>query len=201
MWLDEYEKDERVRRQFAECANLLLTRGFLCEMEWNRKLGMNDYSRLFRFAYLHQELFRGFFQMIGWEFVVDAGNHVIHLVNPADTGRVRLSDLQTRVVFCLYLIYEEKRQQLGEGEYVGTYSRDVARRLQEEAGVAKVPMSRLSEAFQILSRYGLLERVEGNWPDPDCRLQIPPSILHMVSAETVRALHGQLVDSEEAEDE
>lgn len=199
MWIDEYEKDDRIKRQFAECANLLLTRGFLCEMEWSKKLGMNDHNQLFRFAYLHQELFRGYFQMIGWEFVVDEGNHVIHLINPSDTGRVRLTDLQTRVVFCLYLIYEEKRQQLGEGEYVGTYARDVARKLQEEAGVLKVPTTRLFEAFQMLSRYGMMERIDGNWMDPDCRLQILPSILHMVSSENVHALRKQFVDNRETE--
>lgn len=196
MWLDAYLRDEKIRKQFADCANQLITRGFICEMKWNAKLGMNDRNAQFQFIYLHQELFGEYFKMIGWELAVDEANHVIHLFNPSDTGRVRLTDLQTRTVFCLYLLFEENRQQLGGGEYTLVYARDVARKLKEAAGVPKPPVTRLAEAFAMLSKYGLIEKVDGDWADPDSKIQIMPSIARMITADTVHTLRRQFVDHE-----
>ncbi len=200
MWYQQYERmDGDEKANFAEYVNKLLSSGFLCDRVWNRKIDQLDQNPAFSFAQHYEAVFSGYFAVMNWKFSCDTVNGVIHIVNNADAGRIRMSDLQTKIVYTLYLLYEEKRRQIGTGMYVAVIASDVMAKLRNVAGIEKVPATRWEEALSFLGRYQILQRIQGEWKDPECNLLINPSILHLITPETIHALHAEFVSSGEME--
>ena len=190
------------KEDFVRVANRLLSVTFLTRRnEENKK----DYY----FAERHFELFREYFRMGGWTLVHDRSLGVLQLANEYGFNREKLRLEESIVVLIVRLCYEEKRRkELTLTENVCITPRDIQERYLG-LKIREKPLERkiLRDVLGMLKRYNILRNLDPDLADPECRIEVFPSILLAVKVEDIKQLYdklnsfGQGVEHEESGEE
>ena len=90
------------KEKFRSAANKLLGECFLLK---KHKDTTSDYN----FILNNKEVFIWYFDILGYELIIDEQNGVIGLNNPAGTGRIHLKKIESILLLILRLLYIEKR--------------------------------------------------------------------------------------------
>lgn len=187
-WVQQYEQlNQREREDFARIINRLMTSTFLVKNQ-------EDARRDYYFVERNRDLIAGYLSLIRWELVVDRSYGVVQVINRQGGSRLQLRMMESILLLLLRLIYEEKRRQL-------TITDDVVCQVQElhdkalslrirEKGV--IEKRHLREAFALFRRYSLVELIDEDITDPQCRFKLFPSILFAVKLDGLQELHQRL---------
>lgn len=207
--MEDYTASER--ETFQRACRRLLKQTFIVR-------DRNEESRkLYFFISKNPVPFSEYFQLIGFDIVVDRNNGVIMLSNynnEADSANVQSNRLQLKkdesiILCCLWIIYIDN---LNEGNLTRPILISVTdlRFELEKFGIRdEVDKSVLKRALDLFSRYQLIE-VSGKVGDEECLIRLYPSLVFALNTEefkrfvdvTVERMKGMSAkEMEEGEDE
>ena len=152
-------------------------------------------DRDYRFLERFFSVFQGYLALAGWELNMDGQLGVAALSNRYGTNRYRLNKVETYFLLVLRLIYLEESEKM-------TLRRDVVstvRDLLEKMSLLnllekKLADKNLAEGLSTLREFNLLDRVGGEWTDPETKLVIYPSVLLAVSDAQIQQLYERSRD-------
>ena len=196
MWMDDYQKfSDRDKEQFTRLVNHLLDKTFLLRERVDPREKTLIIDRDYRFLERYFSVFQGYLALAGWELNLDGQLGVAALSNRYGTNRYRLNKVETYFLLVLRLIYLEESEKM-------TLRRDVVstvRDLLEKMSLLnllekKLADKSLAEGLSTLREFNLLDRVGGEWTDPETKLVIYPSVLLAVSDAQIQQLYERSRD-------
>ena len=196
MWMDDYQKfSDRDKEQFTRLVNLLLDKTFLLRERVDPREKALIIDRDYRFLERFFSVFQGYLALAGWELNMDGQLGVAALSNRYGTNRYRLNKVETYFLLVLRLIYLEESEKM-------TLRRDVVstvRDLLEKMSLLnllekKLADKNLAEGLSTLREFNLLDRVGGEWTDPETKLVMYPSVLLAVSDAQIQQLYERSRD-------
>lgn len=176
----------REREEFARIVNRLLGSTFL-----SRKHEENRHD--FYFVQRHEELFRAYLQLAGWDLAADQAYGVYQAVSRHGLNRLRLRLEESIILLILRLCYEEKSRQVSLTEQVSLRVQEI----QEKYAALQIrrrPIDKktLLETLNLFKRFNLLSNLDADLADPDCRLVLYPSLLLAVRVPDVQQVYEKL---------
>ena len=115
---------------------------------------------------------------------------VAALYNRSGSNRYRLNKVESYFLLVLRLIYAEAAEKLTLRRDVTCSVRDLLEKLSMfNLLEKKLSDKSLSEGLSTLREFNLIDRVEGEWSEPETQLVIYPSVLLAVNEEQIRQLY------------
>ena len=191
MWMDELKcLNDRDRESFSRLVNLLLARTFLIRERVDPRDKSLAIDRDFRFLERYHSLLRGYLDVAGWDLKLDSLLGVAALYNRSGSNRYRLNKVESYFLLVLRLIYAEAAEKLTLRRDVTCSVRDLLEKLSMfNLLEKKLSDKSLSEGLSTLREFNLIDRVEGEWSEPETQLVIYPSVLLAVNEEQIRQLY------------
>lgn len=210
--MEDYTSSER--KTFQRACRRLLKQTFIVR-------DRNEESRkLYFFISKNPAPFSEYFQLIGFDIVVDRNNGVIMLSNYGNeedgvnvqSNRVQLKKDESIILCCLWIIYIDN---LNEGNLTGPILISITdlRFELEKFGVKdEIDKPVLKRTLDLFSRYQLIE-LSGKVGDEECQIRLYPSLVFALNTEefkkfvevTVERMKGmsagEMEDREDEEDE
>ncbi|MDQ0285436.1 hypothetical protein J2Z49_000537 [Desulfofundulus luciae] len=174
------------REEFTRVVNRLLSCTFITRKnEENRR----DYYFIER----HEDLLRAYLKLGGWSLEGDRAFGVYRVFSDFAYNRLRLKLEESIIILILRLCYEEKRRQINVTENIMITVREI----QDKYAALKIrnrPIDKktLRETMGLLKRFNVLRVLDGEVTDPDCRLEVFPTILFALRVEDIRQVYEKL---------
>lgn len=186
LWERLEQMTVKEQEEFARIVNKLLGCTFITRKnEENRR----DYYFIER----NEELFRGYLKHAGWTLVGDRGYGVYQVVSDFPANRLRLKMEESIVLLIIRLCYEEKRREINLTENICIKVREI----QDKYAALKIrarPIDKksLKEAIGLFKRFNILQVLDGDVTDPECRLEVYPTVLFAVRVDEIRSIYDKL---------
>lgn len=174
------------KNDFTRIVNKLLSLTFITrKKEDNRK----DYYFIER----HEELFRQYLSLAGWQLLSDKGQGVYQVINGFDYNRLQLKLEESIILLILRLCYEEKRKEVSMNELVMVRVDEIQEKYRA-LKIRKQPISKTSlrSTLNLLKRYNLIDNLDRDMVAPETRLIVFPSILMAVRVDSIRQVYEKL---------
>lgn len=186
-WVEKYlSLSPREKEEFTRIVNHLLSCTFICKRNENTR-------RAFYFVERHEAIFQGYLSLAGWDLIVDRVHGVCQALSRLGTNRLNLNLIQSILLLILRLLYEEKRRELSIVQDILARTEEV----QEKCLALKIqtrPLDKktLRETFALFKKFQLVEILDEDITDPECRFLIYPTVLMAVRVETIQELYNRL---------
>lgn len=183
--IEIFEKSEPMKERFRSVANKLLNKCFLVKKNEDSK---KDYV----FVRENKNDFEEYFDLLGYDVLIDENLGVIALKNRYGTGRLNLTKLQSVLLLIIRLLYLEKRRDLS------TFSEDVIVSMGEILdkfkeidlnGKSALTKSEENEFITLFKRFNLLKNLDSDVNYADCRIMIFPSIMLAIQTEDINVAY------------
>lgn len=171
------------KEKFKSAANKLLGECFLLK---KHKDTASDYNYIWN----NQDAFREYFDILGYELIIEEQNGVIGLNNPAGTGRIHLKKIESILILILRLLYIEKRKQLSQIDDVIIIADEIYDKYNMLKMNAKLDKTTMRNALGMFQRYHLIGRLDPDVSNPDTRIMIYPSILFAVTVSSLDDMYN-----------
>lgn len=174
--------------KFRIAANKLLNNCFLVKKKENTK---KDYM----FIQQNRELFRSYFDLLGYRLLINEDQGVIGLVNDFGSGRLALNKYESILLLIFRLLYLEKRKEIGTfSEEVTVLMEEVREKYAMLKVKAKPVMDKTMEKSIIstLRKYNLVANIESDVTQADTRIIIYPSINMAMPNEDINEFYDQV---------
>lgn len=155
--------------KFRQNANKLLNECFILKECMDTK---NNYYYILK----EKELFSAYFDLLGYEIVLNEEYGLISLNNSYGTGRIRLRLLDSIVLLFLRLIYIEERKKLSQAMQVVVYVDELYERYRSLKN-DRLKKQDMRSVLGLLKRYHIISNLDADMGNPDTRLQIYPSVI------------------------
>jgi hypothetical protein len=174
------------REDFARVVNKLLGSTFITRRNEENK---RDYYFIERY----EELLREYLKNAGWTLLGDRTYGVFQAASDFPGNRLHLKLEESIILLIIRLCYEEKRKEVNLTENICIRVREI----QDKYAALKIrarPIDKksLREAVNLFKRFNLLQALDGDVTDPECRLEVYPSILFAMRVDDVRSLYDKL---------
>ena len=170
------------KEKFRQVINRLLNECYILK---NAK----DTASEYRFIKENADVFEGMLDLLGYELVIRDDQGVITINNPAGTGRLHLSKLESIVLLILRLLYIEKMKELSQVNEVIVTVEDIY----EKYGMLKLPRVRrdlMANALRTFKRVNIIQNLDRlDKGDMAARIQIYPSVLLAVTANSLEEVY------------
>ncbi len=201
MWYEQYENLTSFdKNEFRKIANYLLSHTYIVSSRYNNYTKFNEYSEDYRTAIKLFTPLKEYFKLIGWVLEKDDDYGVISLKNEFEYNRVRFDKFTTLFLYTCRLIYEEERQDLNNFNCVRTDTLTIVNKMKTLGLLdkAKTTNKERINAQTSLARFNILEKIDsGSWSSEGNNLLILPSILTVVSSESINEMIEELQDEEQ----
>lgn len=148
----------------------------------------------YRFIKENAEVFEGMLDLLGYELIIRDDQGVITINNPAGTGRVHLSKLESILLLILRLLYIEKMKELSQVQEVIVTVEDIY----EKYNMLKLPRARrdlMTNALRSFKRVNIIQNLDRlDKGDMAARIQIYPSVLLAVTANSLEEVYKTAQD-------
>ena len=182
------------RDNFARVVNQLLAHTFLPVDTYDTQEGVTRVNKDYLFVERNFELFQDYFSYAGFRLERDSGYGVIYLTSGYEGNRARFDKITTLIVYALRLIYEEEREKLTLTKEVIITTGDLVHKLINLGVFRRKPANAaLHSSLVTLSKFRIIEKLEGVWEAADTRFLILPTILFVVSNEQISNMY-RLID-------
>lgn len=175
------------REKFRSAANKLLGECFLLK---KHKDTVSDYNYILN----NKDAFLEYFDILGYELIIEEQNGVIGLNNPAGTGRIHLKKIESVLLLILRLLYIEKRKQLSQIEDVIIIVDEIYDKYNMLKMNAKLDKMTMRNALGMFQRYRLIGKLDSDMSNPDTRIIIYPSILFAVTVSSLDDMYNSAKD-------
>lgn len=186
--LDIMNESVAQKERFRVAANKLLNHCFLLKKKENTRL---DYL----FVLQNKDLFIPYFDLLGYQLIINEEQGVIGISNQFGTGRYALSKYETIMLLIMRLLYIEKRKE------IGSFSQEVTvlmEEIREKYAMLKVKskptldktMER--DIISMMKRFNLVMNIENDVTQADTRIIIYPSIFLAVGTDQINEYYNQI---------
>ncbi|MBE3587074.1 MAG: DUF4194 domain-containing protein [Thermoanaerobacteraceae bacterium] len=174
------------QEEFTRVVNRLLSCTFITRKN-------EDNRRDYYFIERHEDLLRAYLKLGGWILEGDRAYGVYRVFSAFAYNRLRLKMEESIILLILRLIYEEKRRQINLTENIMVTVREI----QDKYAALKIrnrPVDKrtLRETMGLLKRFNIIKVLDGEVTDPDCRLEVFPTILFALRVEDIRQVYEKL---------
>ena len=173
--------------KFKSAANKLLGECFLLK---KHKDTASDYNYILN----NKDAFIEYFDILGYELIIDEQNGVIGLNNPLGTGRIHLKKIESILLLILRLLYIEKRKQLFQIDDVIIIADEIYDKYSMLKMNAKLDKTAMRNTLGMFQRYHLIGKLDADMSNPDTRILIYPSILFAVTVSSLDDLYQSAKD-------
>lgn len=173
--------------KFKSAANKLLGECFLLK---KHKDTASDYNYILN----NKDAFIEYFDILGYELIIDEQNGVIGLNNPSGTGRIHLRKIESILLLILRLLYIEKRKQLSQIDDVIIIADEIYDKYSMLKMNAKLDKTAMRNTLGMFQRYHLIGKLDADMSNPDTRILIYPSILFAVTVSSLDDLYQSAKD-------
>lgn len=186
--MEIFKESVAQKEKFRTASNKLLNHCFLLKKKDNTK---DDYV----FVLQNRELFTQYFELLGYQLIINQEQGVIGLVNEFGTGRLSLSKYESILLLICRLLYIEKRKE------IGTSSDDVLVLMDEihdKYNMLKIKAKPIMdkkmvrEGISLLRRYHLVQNLDSDVTDYECRILIYPSINMAITPDNISELYKNI---------
>ena len=181
-YMEDYTSSER--EAFQRACRRLLKQTFIVR-------DRNEESRrLYFFISRNPAPFSEYFQLIGFDIVVDRNNGVIMLSNyesetdsiNVQSNRVQLKKDESIILCCLWIIYIDNLNEGNLTRPILISITDLRFELEKFGVKDEVDKSALKRALDLFSRYQLIE-LNGKVGDEECLIRLYPSLAFALNTE------------------
>lgn len=156
---------------FKVCANKLLNKCFIL-----KKNGAD--REQYYFILQMQQIFKEYFEFLDYELMVNENDEIIYLIGNNSSSRLRLKKYESIILLILRLLYVEKKQELSETSSIICSSLEIcekyfALKIKSKLNLDKVT---LRDSLAIFKRYNLINVLDRDVAQDDCRIELYPSI-------------------------
>ena len=176
------------KERFRTAMNRLLNECFLLK---KCKDTQSDYL----YILANKDLFGNFLDFLGYELLINEEYGVISLNNPAGTGRIHLSKLDSILLLILRVLYIEKKKELLQTEDIIVLIEEIYDKyqlLKLKQRLRKDILQSVLGKFRRMHLIQNLDRMDGG--DMECRVLIYPSILFAITANSLEEIYTQAQD-------
>jgi hypothetical protein len=188
--LDIMNESVLQKERFRLAANKLLNNCFLLKKKPNTK---SEYL----FVVQNKELFLPYFDLLGYQLVINEEQGVIGIINLFGTGRYSLSKYESMMLLIMRLLYIEKRKEIGSFSQEVTVLMEEIREKYNMLKVKSKPTMDKTMERQIISmlkRYNLVMNIENDVTQAETRIIIYPSIFLAVGTDQINEYYNQMQD-------
>lgn len=188
MIMDIFRESVSQKEKFRIASNKLLNNCFLLKKKNNTK---DDYV----FVVQNRELFLQYFELLGYKLIINQEQGVIGLVNEFGTGRLSLSKYESILLLICRLLYIEKRKEIGvSSDDVVVLMDEIHDKYNMLKIKAKPIMDKkmIRDGISLFRRYNLMQNLDGDVTDYDCRILIYPSINMAITPDNINELHKNI---------
>ena len=162
-----------------------------------------DYNMVMRLFEALQE----YFEATGWRLSKDDDYGIVSLISEYDNNRYRLDKFTTLFLYVCRLIYEENRENENSYHVVKTDTSSVVEKM-KTLGLLRGGKSTQKEridAQRALAHFNIIQKMTTSpWSGEGNDILILPSILNIISNQSINTMKAQLDElklSEDSEDE
>lgn len=155
--------------KFRQNANKLLNECFMLKE-------CSDTKNSYYFILKEKEIFSDYFDLLGYELIINEEFGVIALNNSYGTGRIRLRLLDSIILLFLRLIYIEERKKLSQSEQVIVEVDELYERYRSLKN-ERLKKTDMRSSLGVLKKYHIVFNLDADMGSPDTRLQIYPSVI------------------------
>lgn len=194
IWTEQFQKLSISEQSlFKKWVNGLLAKTFVVSEIYDETAAMMKSNPEYRFIDRNFELIFTYLSYAGWNLVKERSLGIIYIESEFEYNRLQLNSMTTLFVYTLRLLYDEEREKLTLRAAIPVTTYDVVSRLLTFSTLKRKPSEKdQSEAFRLLSRYNIIQKISGNWEEPECRFLIFPSILMVLPNDTIGRIYSSL---------
>ena len=173
------------KEKFSRAANNLLNRCFILKKKEDTR---QDYI----YIKDNREIFRIFFDMLGYDIKIDEDIGLISIKNRNGTGRLQFTKFQSIMFLIIKLLYLEKRNDLStDGDKVTVSVQDIRDKYNvlKIKNKQKLDKNSEREIFALFKRYNLIRNLSSDIADGETRIEIYPSIMIAIPNEGITHLY------------
>ena len=163
------------KEKFRQTMNRLLNECFILKQN-------SDTASDYRFIMTNEAVFEGVLDLLGYELIARDDHGVITINNPAGTGRVHFSKLESILALILRLLYIEKMKEVSQIQDVIVLVEEIYEKY-AMLNIGKLRKDLLLNALRTFKRYNLIHNLDRlDTGDPGIRIQIYSSILFALTS-------------------
>lgn len=199
IWFETYEKMLSAdRARLIRCIHALLGHTFLLSDVYDEDQKDMKMNSDYRLVERYMDWVRTYLEMAGWTVIQNRNLGVIYLESQFGSDRARLNQTSTAFLLAIRLLYDEEREKLAIRKEIMMTTEQVVARLLSFGTFQKKPSDTdITEAFRTFSRYNLVQRIEGEWKEADCRFLVFPSIALVLDGDVIKRIFDSLSGPEE----
>ena len=181
---DEFEKiinSVAEKERFRVAANKLLNQCFLLKKK-------EDTRKDYIYVRENKELFKMYFDMIGYSVRINEDQGVIALSSDYDTGRMQFNKMESIFLLIIRLLYIEKRKEISSSyEEVIVLMEEIREKYSLLKIKNKPNMDKGTEKgmVSLFRRYNIIRNIDSDVNQADCRLVIYPSVLMALTVDDI----------------
>lgn len=186
--LEDFFESENQRERFRIVSNKLLNHCFLIKKKEDSK---SDYFFLMQ----NVSKFRDFFDLIGYDIVIDQNQCVVGLKNRYGTGRYQFSKIESIVLLILRLLFLEKKDDLSSlSDDVIVTMEEINEKYNAIDVKGKSTLDKVTErnVMALFKRMNLILNLDRDFNQSECRIMIFPSILMAVPVEKISECYEEI---------
>lgn len=187
---EDFFDSENQRERFRIISNKLLNHCFLIKKKEDTK---SDYFFLMQ----NVSKFKDFFDLIGYDIVVDQTQCVVGLKNRYGTGRYQFSKIESIVLLILRLLFLEKKDDISSlSDDVIVTMEEINEKYNAIDVKGKSTLDKVTErnVMALFKRMNLILNLDRDFNQSECRIMIFPSILMAVPVEKISECYEVIND-------
>jgi len=203
LWIEEFEKlSISEQNMFRKCINSILAKTFTISEIYDDATGMMKSNPEYRFIDRNFEIINTYLSYAGWNLLKDRNLGVIYIESEYEYNRLHLNSITTLFIYTLRLLYDEEREKLTLRSTIPVTTYDVVSRLMTFNALKKKPSDKdLSDTFKLLSRFNIIQKLSGEWTEPDCKFIIFPSILMVLPNDSIGRIFSSIQEDPALEEQ
>lgn len=155
--------------KFRQNANKLLNECFILKE-------CSDTKNSYYFILKEKDLFNAFFDLLGYELIINDSFGIISLNNIFGTGRIKLRKLESILLLIVRLIYIEEKKKLSQNDAVIVQTDEIYDRYRSLTG-SRLKKHEMKSTLGMLKRYHIINNIDTDMGDPETRIQIYSSVI------------------------
>lgn len=155
--------------KFRQNANKLLNECFILKE-------CSDTKNSYYFILKEKDLFNAFFDLLGYELIINDSFGIISLNNIFGTGRIKLRKLESILILIVRLIYIEEKKKLSQNDSVIVQTDEIYDRYRSLTG-SRLKKHEMKSTLGMLKRYHIINNIDTDMGDPETRIQIYSSVI------------------------